>query len=45
MQVKVKWLSGLLVVLLVLGLSGCMVQQHRMKYYSQIRLRYFPRWR
>ena len=41
MQVKVKWLSGLLVVLLVLGLSGCMVQQHRMKYYSQIRLRYF----
>lgn len=32
MQVKVKWLSRLLVVLLVLGLSGCMAQQHRMKY-------------
>ncbi|WQH18079.1 alpha/beta hydrolase [Lactiplantibacillus plantarum] len=32
MQVKVKWLSGLLVVLLVLGLSGCMAQQRRMKY-------------
>lgn len=32
MKVKAKWLSGLLVALLVLGLSGYTVHQRRMKY-------------